>query len=588
MSSASSSSSSNVANVTTELDTSPTERQLVQVPSGDYSIVLHQGNNVVLYNEVDRVLVVDRANKKEKNRGNNNNEENSSRRNFLADVTRCPLCQHPISPQFAFMAQTYFRILQQLNTVHRPFSSAANNSNSGAHGLLDESVRNLPTGLLNNGYYSRFFREVSVLGSGSFGSVFRCIHHLEDMDLGEYAVKKIPIGDDRSWFRSVLREIKTCERLHHPNVVEYKHSWIELSRMSVLCPYVPFLFILMQFCNGGSLEDKIWPGNTYQKDENTGEVVRRRKQLGRADSHSNLLPTPLSDEDVWGYFVDIVSGIRYLHSVGIVHRDIKPSNILININSVGTEVCMISDFGISEPVDGGEFERRGGLRSGYTGTVEYSSPESVAGMEPICESSDMWSVGLVLYALCHSTLPYYNDDPKALKKLILGHQQSKIKSDLKSLFPPRPAVLHELIVALTALDPFVRPSADSILRHPEVQRRLSANAAAFSPSASSSRNQASSASPRDYSSGDFNHGGHGQRKNNHNNGYNQISEITYSSAHDVSTFGMPYRSIDQGNDSFAEAQLVLRPRVEDFDDGVPVLEMDGDQFTLREDLHTPD
>ena len=53
------------------------------------------------------------------------------------------------------------------------------------------SVTNLPTGLLNNGYYVRFFKELQKIGAGAFGSVFQCVHQLEDLcDLGEYAVKK--------------------------------------------------------------------------------------------------------------------------------------------------------------------------------------------------------------------------------------------------------------------------------------------------------------------------------------------------------------------------------------------------------------
>ena len=155
----------------------------MQIPSGSYAMVLHHDNNIVLYNERDSVLVVDRhrrAPSGQASNDNSNTDQGSSSRH-LADITRCPLCQHPISPQFAFMAQTYFRILQTLNTVHRPFSGGADQN------LPEDDIpscRNLPTGLLNNGYYRRFFKEVKVLGAGSFGAVYRCIHHLEDMEVG--------------------------------------------------------------------------------------------------------------------------------------------------------------------------------------------------------------------------------------------------------------------------------------------------------------------------------------------------------------------------------------------------------------------
>lgn len=90
------------------------------------------------------------------------------------------------------------------------------------------------------------------------GSVFLCRHVLDDLTLGDYAVKKVPVGDNKAWLRDMVREVKTFERLHHPNVVEYKHSWLELSRSSLFCPLVPFLFILMQYCNGGSLDELVF------------------------------------------------------------------------------------------------------------------------------------------------------------------------------------------------------------------------------------------------------------------------------------------------------------------------------------------
>ena len=51
----------------------------------------------------------------------------------------------------------------------------------------------------------------------------------------------MPVGDNKVWLRDMVREVKTFERLHHPNIVEYKHSWLELSRRSEFCPFVPLL-----------------------------------------------------------------------------------------------------------------------------------------------------------------------------------------------------------------------------------------------------------------------------------------------------------------------------------------------------------
>ncbi|EER00177.1 hypothetical protein Pmar_PMAR000145, partial [Perkinsus marinus ATCC 50983] len=113
--------------------------------------------------------------------------------------------------------------------------------------------------MLNNGYYERFFKESPQrLGSGSFGTVYHCEHVIDGVMLGDYAVKKVPVGDNRIWLRKMVREV-TLERIAaHPNIVSYKHSWLELHRSNEFCPYVPHLFILMSFCDGGSLADRIF------------------------------------------------------------------------------------------------------------------------------------------------------------------------------------------------------------------------------------------------------------------------------------------------------------------------------------------
>merc|ERR1712176_341140 len=81
---------------------------------------------------------------------------------------------------------------------------------------LDQGTKNLPCGILNDGYYSRFFIELSCLGSGSFGHVYRCRHTIDEEILGDFAVKKVAVGDDRKWLRKIIREVKTFELFHHP------------------------------------------------------------------------------------------------------------------------------------------------------------------------------------------------------------------------------------------------------------------------------------------------------------------------------------------------------------------------------------
>jgi hypothetical protein len=85
----------------------------------------------------------------------------------------------------------------------------------------------LSTASFLQGYYGRFFREVRRLGRGYRGAVFLCQHVLDNVSLGEYAVKKIPVGDSKQWLMRMLREVHILERIHHFNIVDYKHCWLE-------------------------------------------------------------------------------------------------------------------------------------------------------------------------------------------------------------------------------------------------------------------------------------------------------------------------------------------------------------------------
>jgi hypothetical protein len=145
------------------------------------------------------------------------------------------------------------------------------------------------------GYYQQFFGELKKLGTGSFGSVFLCKYILHGVELGTCAVKKIVLSDDPVWQKRVFREVSLLERVHHPNIVAYRHSWLEYAKIADFGPISPCLFLLMEYANDGNLDDYI----------------------GLANQH------PLNESDIWRIFVEVLQGLRYLHHAGVVHRDIK-------------------------------------------------------------------------------------------------------------------------------------------------------------------------------------------------------------------------------------------------------------------------
>eukprot|EP00388_Colpodella_angusta_P030844 GDKK01020663.1.p1 GENE.GDKK01020663.1~~GDKK01020663.1.p1 ORF type:complete len:850 (-),score=186.22 GDKK01020663.1:48-2270(-) len=326
-----------------------------------------------------------------------------------------------------------------------------------------ETANNIPEGLLVTGYYNRFFKEIRSLGSGAFGQVFLCQHVIDDLDLGTYAIKKVPVGNDRNWLHSTVREVKIRERLNHPNLVEYKHCWLELHQSNEMCPRVPWFFVLMEFCNGGDVEGLIW------------------------NAHDGTARAPLSDDVIWKLLADTLFGLQHLHHAGILHRDLKPSNIMLHVDLdryTGRKTCkaLLADFGTAARRE----ELSLDSRKGFTGTAEFTAPEmlrrdTASGklVHDYSSKADIWSVGVQLFALCFNALPYpssTNEDDGSLQSL---HERILNHTTLLHLIPPqaaggrqRSADLIALILAMTHKDSALRPSVDDLLSHPKLQSRL--------------------------------------------------------------------------------------------------------------------
>lgn len=148
-------------------------------------------------------------------------------------------------------------------------------------------------------------------------------------------------------------------------------------------------------------------------------------------------------------FAQLVGAVAYVHSKSCVHRDLKLENILLDKH----ENVKLCDFGFTR-----EYEGKASYLQTFCGTICYSAPEMLKGEKYAGEKVDVWSLGIILYALLAGELPYDEDDDQVTKTRILTEEpkfNDKFPDDAKSL-----------ISSLLSKRPLLRPTLDDILAHP--------------------------------------------------------------------------------------------------------------------------
>jgi eukaryotic-like serine/threonine-protein kinase len=213
--------------------------------------------------------------------------------------------------------------------------------------------------LLNTLFDGRY-RIVRKLGSGGMANVYLA----EDEVLGRRVAIKIlndrHAGDDQ-FVERFRREAKNAASLSHPNIVSiYDRGEAEGT-----------YYIAMEYLDGRSLKELI--------------VAR-----GPAPVHVAI-----------DYARQVLAAIRFAHRHGIVHRDIKPHNVLVDAEGR----LKVTDFGIAR-AGTSQMTETGSI----IGTAQYLSPEQAKGA-PVDQTSDLYSVGVVLYELLTGVVPFTGDTP---------------------------------------------------------------------------------------------------------------------------------------------------------------------------------
>lgn len=148
-------------------------------------------------------------------------------------------------------------------------------------------------------------------------------------------------------------------------------------------------------------------------------------------------------------FTQLVGAVAYIHSKSCVHRDLKLENVLLDKN----ENVKLCDFGFTR-----EYEGKANYLQTFCGTVCYSAPEMLRGEKYAGEKVDVWSLGIILYALLKGELPFDEDDDIATK--------AKILKDEPVCPDTFPEAAKTLISKLLSKRPLYRPTLSEILADP--------------------------------------------------------------------------------------------------------------------------
>ncbi|ODV90402.1 hypothetical protein CANCADRAFT_25343 [Tortispora caseinolytica NRRL Y-17796] len=252
------------------------------------------------------------------------------------------------------------------------------------------------------------------IGRGSCGTVHLAI----DTTTGtKYAIKVYSKQRlRRNSLSSILRQIQIMNRLSHVNVARMIEVLDD--------PMSDNLFCVMEYCSRG---------------------VIMKMAMDSTVKH-------YSEEQCRLYFRDLILGIEYLHSRGIVHRDIKPENLLLSED----DVLKITDFGVSEIFESSNTD---GL-SYAAGSPAFMAPEIVMGTSISMLTPDVWSMGVTLYCLALGHLPF--------RHFHLNELYDSIKYDEPELPSNISAELIDLIKKLLYKDPLTRITLFKVRVHPWV------------------------------------------------------------------------------------------------------------------------
>ncbi|KAL4379110.1 hypothetical protein GQ457_02G011070 [Hibiscus cannabinus] len=252
-----------------------------------------------------------------------------------------------------------------------------------------------------------------TLGIGSFGKVKIAEHILTGHKVAIKILNRRKIKN-MEMEEKVRREIKILRLFMHPHII----------RLYEVIETATDIFVVMEYVKSGELFDYLVEKGRLQEDE------------------------------ARNFFQQIISGVEYCHRNMVVHRDLKPENLLLDSKCN----VKIADFGLSNIMRDGHFLKTS------CGSPNYAAPEVISGKLYAGSEVDVWSCGVILYALLCGTLPFDDENIPNLFK--------KIKGGIYTLPSHLSPGARDLIPRMLVVDPMKRMTIPEIRQHPWFQAHL--------------------------------------------------------------------------------------------------------------------
>lgn len=322
-----------------------------------------------------------------------------------------------------FINDKFKQSLEQ-NKVDRIRSNLKNTSKIASPGLTSSTASSIVAN--KTGIFKDFSIIHEVVGQGAFATVKKAIERTTGKT---FAVKIISKRKVIGNMDGVTRELEVLQKLNHPRIVRLKGFYEDTESY----------YMVMEFVSGGDLMDFVAAHGAVGED--AGREISRQ----------------------------ILTAIKYIHSMGISHRDLKPDNILIEQDD--PVLVKITDFGLAKVQGNGSFMKT------FCGTLAYVAPEVIRGKDTSVSPDeyeerneysslvDMWSMGCLVYVILTGHLPFSGSTQDQLYKQI--GRGSYHEGPLKDFRISEEA--RDFIDSLLQVDPNNRSTAAKALNHPWIK-----------------------------------------------------------------------------------------------------------------------